>query len=496
MIIASFAAFDYGGAQDSDQWWLLATGREIVENGIPYMNPFSVYDDQAIVVQQWIPCVMIWSAYSLLGYAGFGVLVLLQIAFVTLSALLLVWIVSDKRPSELSFFAIAAMIGCASAYLSVRPQSWSMIFFLLILSVCEKYRRTNNKRLLVLLPVIVAVHANFHLSMMPFDFAIIVCYLMPRIVTRRFSTTFDDYARLPIIVALLFMSIAALANPYGIDGALYLINSYGSAAYGNYIAEMGTISPYDSYYGMLMIVMMALGLIAVGINGSKHIDLPLTMLFIACLVLSLQHVRNVWLVAVFALPLFASAVREVHFAPRFVFLRDDWMKNVICAIGIIAILCTGIYVNTSELNAVPKDNGTTPIVAADWLDANSVDKNSAKIFTHFNAGGYLEWRGYKVGMDARPELWDHCIAKNGADRYKEYIDFSKDKTTTTAYLADKNYDYAIVNEDTKMFTSLSGNSEWSVAAKGNGYTLFKHNSATLSIDSGNIDSLASLPTDS
>ena len=38
----------------NDLWFLLATGREIIDNGIPYENPFALHDGMRIVVQQWL----------------------------------------------------------------------------------------------------------------------------------------------------------------------------------------------------------------------------------------------------------------------------------------------------------------------------------------------------------------------------------------------------------------------------------------------------------
>ena len=40
------------GTLDSDVWFLLATGREIARNGIPRINPFSIWPGRGMVAQQ------------------------------------------------------------------------------------------------------------------------------------------------------------------------------------------------------------------------------------------------------------------------------------------------------------------------------------------------------------------------------------------------------------------------------------------------------------
>ena len=45
---------------DNDIWFILASGREIVQNGFPYTNPWSVYSDLSIVIHQWLPYVLLY----------------------------------------------------------------------------------------------------------------------------------------------------------------------------------------------------------------------------------------------------------------------------------------------------------------------------------------------------------------------------------------------------------------------------------------------------
>ena len=476
MAIAALLVFDYAGAQDNDQWWLLATGREIVTSGIPYMNPFDVYGDQAIVVQQWIPAVLDYMLYESLGYVGFGLCVLVQGAIVAALAVSLGRKAMGNGNLDIACIVAAMMISVCSAYMSIRPQMWSMIAFLAILNVMESYRRSDNWKTLIWLPVIVIVHANVHMAMMPFDFVIVACYMLPSLHTLHLDTMNDRYHKLRLLIPMAAMALAALCNPYGIDGAMYLVNSYGAASYGNYIAEMGT-TPTDTYYGIMMIASMIVGSMALGRLGLKKLNLPLTALFLMTLVLSFQHTRNVWLVALFAVPLVCSALETIHLNPRLRFLRDDAIKIISGTVGVFLILIVGVQVMTDNLVKEPTDTASTPIEAADWLDSNA--ETGAKVFTHFNAGGYMEWRGYRVGMDPRPELWNAAISKNGVNRYKEYIDMSQDKLSCEEYLSGKDFDYLLVNTDTELYKYLTASEMYSAVKNGSGYVLFAAKTAAV-----------------
>lgn len=482
-LVAGFAMYNYGGAQDNDMWWLFATGREIVNNGIPYMNPFSVWDDQAVVLQQWIPAVVSYLIYNTFGFMGIGVMVALLTFALAMVAVAFARTVS-KQGAEVAWVLAAIVIGCASAYLSVRPQVWSMIAYLCVLIVMEKYRQSGKKKYLLWLPVIMAIHMNFHMSLALFDLVIVGAYLLPSSLSGSVKDKFGDYNRLAIVAALVAMALASCLNPYGIDGALYLVNSIDAASYQDYISEMGAMVPWGKSWGVCIVALIVVGGAAIGRNGFKHIDLPLSAMFVLTCVMSFQHIRNVWLVAIFAYALFMRSCiyNPISFRTKYKLLQDDPPKLAVSCVLFAVIIGLGAFNMTDQLMREPEDSASTPIVAADWLDENADGK--VNVFTHFNTGGYLEWRGYKVAMDARPELWNDKITKNGEDRYFEYVDMSKEDLSCGDYMDNKTFDYMIVNTDAALYRYLLGSISFDKVLDGDGYVLFQARNTDTTEDGG------------
>lgn len=465
---------DYGGAQDNDMWWLFATGREIVENGIPQMNPFSVWGDQTIVIQQWIPAVIDYLVYSAFGFAGIGVMVALLCLALAATAYALARTFSHGRGSEVSFVAIALLLGCCSSYLTIRPQVWSMIAYLCTIIVLERYRRSNDPRQLLWLGLIMVIHINVHMSMALFDLVIMAAYLLPDLSREGgIKNKMCGYDRRWLLFAIVVCACLTCANPYGIDGALYLIHSYDAAAYGDYIVEMKPITIPGKAYGWCMVAFVALGGVAIGKSGIRRCDLPLIVLYIGTAVMSFQYVRNVWLVSIFAFALVALAFAKTSFDTKVVILRDDPIKVTIASMACAIICISGIVTMQSNLMAEAHDSTTTPVDAVAYLDDHTDPGDTVNVFTHFNAGGYLEWRGYHVSMDARPELWNDAISRSGEDRYYEYIDMTNGKISSGEYMTGKAFDYMIVNTDTDLYEFIVKSMDYDQAMEGNGYVLFR-----------------------
>lgn len=57
---------------NNDMWWMIATGRYIVENkSIPSINPFVIHDKYSIIIQQWITAIFNYLIYEYFGNWGF-----------------------------------------------------------------------------------------------------------------------------------------------------------------------------------------------------------------------------------------------------------------------------------------------------------------------------------------------------------------------------------------------------------------------------------------
>lgn len=496
-VIVSFASVYVAQAYDNDMWFIIASGKKIVESGIPMTNVFTWIPNLATVIQQWLPDVITYLAYSNFGIIGICTLVAIEIVLLIVSLLILSSKASGgKMHYETALILIAASIPALGSYISIRPQILTMIGITWTLIFLEAYRHTNNWKWLIGLPVTMIIHINCHMSMAPFDLFIIFLYLIPdvtkwlRSMFPLFSYSFRDssYSRKPLLIAFLVTCLVTLLNPYGINGALYLLSSYGAADYGNYIKEMGALTPWDSDYGMGMILMTFIGAMAIGRNRRK-INFPETVLLIVCTVLSYQHVRNVWLGALLTLPIAFQAFANVCFGSGTEngnpdpILADSIMWRTICgAFAAIAIVsCTMTSVSKADVN-IDIDSTSTPRAAMDWLTTNNVSTD-AKIFNHFNSGGYIEWRGYKTFIDARPELFEPAITGVNKHYYQEYVDTSTGKRSYSDMLNEYQFDFLIVNDDTSLYDDLISNRNYTDVCNGNGYAMFRRIGSTFANES-------------
>lgn len=428
-LVAVYVLFGY----KNDNWWMLATGQYILENGIPYENPFTPDGmDVAIVVQQWIYCALFRLSFDVCGWSGVALLHALM-------ALVLVWAmwwlactvtdVFESRAIAFSagiFFALAACIW--------HPRGLTVALSVIVLCLLERYRKSHDIKILIVLPLLVLFHVNWQASLAPFDLFLIFVYALPDLSWRKEEKPESEaYPRKPIWIVLVLSTAAMLVNPYGIDGATYLIDSVMPASYGEAIAELRPLTAGTGVFARIAIALLVdffFGLIICNFV-KKNVRSRTWILFLATGIALMMALRNRMLFAPVAILVSALLI--------------DWIAENKKALSVITWIITCLFVSYTVWLVYPKparaegawtrspsiwafsDVGSenesleAPVEAVAIMEESGAVPGDA-VLVFCEHGGYLEYRGYKVTEDGRPELWSSKIAKQpGFERHIYYV---------------------------------------------------------------------------
>lgn len=448
------------GSYDSDGWFLLATGREIVKNGIPYANPWSFSSYRPIVVQQWLHDVLLYGSYTLAGYAG---TILYQAILAALVALSIAFAIRgfDDRSLTLPrlFFCIGLALFGAGIYISVRPTAWSMACMCLTIVICTRWRRTGDWRYLMALPAITVLHVNMQSAMWLLDVFVAGCFLLPDDFSKFKTVTPEEMLSeiFPLSIALVAMLIASFANPYGVDGARYVITSMGAASYGNVISEMKPA--FEATKGFC-VIFFAVGFIPAALTAAirhKRINLPMLIIVLATFIATMLHWRNVWTFSIACALAFASMLPKTEGPSPL--KSPETAKSIalialLAAIGPIAANCYVFAANGGQSCWISSERSADSLV-------KEIDEGGfydpvvyAEDPVIYN---YLEWKGMKVPFDLRPELWDEKGVMGTTSPYRDYVDGMQSKKAKLSYLTSNGFDYYIVSKDSAQWYEESLN---------------------------------------
>lgn len=305
---------------ESDGFFFLATGRELAERGLPATNVWATDPALGIVVQQWAHVLVYWKMFEALGWAGPRLLVPIMLAFALTCAHVAIRECSGGRVTTArEAIVLLPLVTLLSSYLVARPQIWTMGLALLCAAACERARWRRDARWLLPLPAIMCLHMQLHMALAWLDVCVVGCWAVwgfVRPALRRLVGCRDDgrpkgLAWWWYALAMATMAVASATNPYGADGSLYLVRSFGVASYRNAIIEMkpiwalGAAAAVDwatrSAWSFAVPVILARA-------WGRSLRGELVVMAAAGCVAALLQARNGWMAPVLAVPLWSLVV--------------------------------------------------------------------------------------------------------------------------------------------------------------------------------------------
>ena len=468
---------------DSDGYFLIASGREILNNGFSYYHPFSVAHDMYYVMQQWL-----YTVY-LAWLDNFGIPAVLFGTFLITGLLVYTETIFLQQRNKTIPVAIAICLSlfficCNLAYMvNVRPEAISVVLMIFQFICFERYKKSLQLKTLLPLPLIFLLEANFHMSMIFVHIAFLIPYFLKLpIKILNFFNLKDTHIPFDknIQKVLLISFFVSLINPYGLEGISYLYNSLTANTF-DYIfilevSKLQLVSLHGISFLLMFVLLWALTkkkkvssetfLFVLGINAMYSLAIRNSM-FIIISMLFLASELNYNLLQI------KECSKRLLIYPLIVMI-----------VGFYNLFTMGI--SFDSYNSVINEKEKLPINCVNYLD--EYEQKDVKVFTGFSWGGYLEYRGYKnIFIDARPELYMSKLNKTENSPLIEYSYFavrgnsdslsSKENVDEIeAFLEKYNFKYILLDKNTELALNiyLGTTNKWTeVASDGNTFLFRK-----------------------
>lgn len=451
---------------DGDTWFLLNSGRYIMNNGLYTTEPFTIHEGYKFIFQQWLTDVIFWNIYNIFGKIGLIVYIMIQVLVLNIICYKLFKMISNN--STVSLIGVLLVDYMSQRYFVTRPQVSTMISIVLFIYILEKYCRNNKiTTLLFLLPVSI-LEINLHSSIWWILLVFTMPYIFDLFSIKKLGIEGDkSYNKRNIIIMDILILLSSLINPYGIQAPMYLFKSMGSE-YKRIIMELQPSNLNDDF-GRMFIALILFALIRrmyLSYNKEKEVatvKLRYMYMLVGTAILFLDSSRSIVFLAI------GAGIYTVHM------LRKMRKNNAIIAtIGITVILLGTINITHLILtDDITNTKGTIeediePI--KDWLVEHVENPSDTRVYTGFNEGGYLEFYGFRCYIDARMEVMLKSI-NEVADTYDEYCKAFYEGTYNDIF--DKyDFDYYVIEKQSKDYQYIKLDSNYCEVTSSDGYALY------------------------
>jgi hypothetical protein len=376
---------------DPDIWWHLKAGEWIVAHrAVPHENLFS-YTEPAHpwIAYSWLAEVLFYETTERLGFAALlelrTALVVATTGFIYLSCRA----AGARWQAATTTSALAAMATFGGW--AERPQLFTLLLLAFLVWGLHSPRPRSN--LFWIAPLVVALWANLHIVFAG-GVALLAAAGACEAIAGRPSRS--------LVLATLFSALASLANPYGwqllahvptIASQPRIIRAIAEFQSPDFISELGTLVG-----AFLLFAIAVLGWSRERLSAFELVT------FLGSLAMGLSMIRNMALFAILAAPtvarhLEAALPRRADAMPP---PSPPWHWPLLLA----GIALLGLLLPRGRAWQDKIERGTFPVAATDFVAAQYPN---ARVFNHFNWGGFLIYRLYpraRVSIDGRTAAYE------------------------------------------------------------------------------------------
>ncbi|HUT88771.1 MAG TPA: hypothetical protein VMY37_04700 [Thermoguttaceae bacterium] len=389
---------------DPDVWWHLRTGEWILTHRAwPTADPFSSYGaGQAWAAYSWLPELMLWGLYQVLGLRGL-VLYTAGLSVAIVAALHGMVRRMGTGTNTAVVLTLAAALGLITIQ-TPRPWLFSILLFVLELDLLLTAGRTGSRRLLWWLVPLFLVWANMHIQFVV-GLAVLGAAVIEPVLARFVPLGMADEQSpktpfghmLPVFAACV---AATLVNPYGYHLYEVALALVGQSGLWNLIQELGPMR-FRSVENWTVLAVTVAAAFALG--WRRRVRLLLALLFVMAVYVSFRSQRDVWLVLIAGLTVLAyvgpraaekekgdrSNSCEAPFGPSrqigpAPFFRRRSLNWVVA--GTVALLVVGGSLALSESKLKSQVARALPVQAARFI---AEEQPAGPMFNPFDWGGYL-----------------------------------------------------------------------------------------------------------
>lgn len=434
---------------NNDIWFLLNSGRYVLQHGIPTIEPFTLHQNFSFVMQQWLSAIIFWAIYSKLG--AFGVYALIFLLYCAIVAVIcaLSWHISGGNLAA-TFLASLLSSAMLAMVMATRPTSFTLLILICELYLTERFISSSKIKFLLPLPVLSALLVNLHAAMWPVQFVLLLPYMIDAFRFKLWVFQGQGYPKRYFFPAIALMVAAGFLNPYGWSAMTYLFRSYGYQEISFLVTEMQPPNISDAT-GLVIFGALFLVLAFYLLKKERNTKLRYALLTLGTTVLMLSATRSAAFFAICGFFPLAYLMRDVTLPNSKISSKKGVLKLRIILIALLALVASGV--TAWQINTSSKEKQLPEVAdAVDYL-VEQEPRENMRLYVGYNDGGYAEFMGLKPYIDPRAEVFVKAN-NNTYDVMKEYYQMLNGQTYYKTLLDKYQFTHILVCKEEILYVYL------------------------------------------
>lgn len=444
-LVLLFCASIVSKELQNDTFSTMKIGDYILHHGVDFVEHFNIDSNLVYHNARWLFTVIIALINNNFGFFGIYIFVILITALIGLT--IFNSLIKQNNNIFLSFFVTLVTIYSLGNYISARAQITSYLLFFIEVYSIEKLISTNKKRYSVYIILSSILVANLHTSVWPMTIVLFMPYLAELIISKfkfikkQDRLYYEKYNK-SFIITLIITLFTGLVTPIGLIPYTYMFKTMNGLS-SKFIQELQPTNLLENgIFDLYTFVFIFLFIF-------KKIKIKISDIFMigGLYLMGLMAVRNnafLYIISPFAIcrllnELFKEKKDKLKKIENY-FVNDKIYRFLFIISFVALIILTFAFVNKDDY----VNEKMFPVKASDYIEEN-VDVDDMRIFNGFNFGPYLEYRGFKVFIDSRSEVF--CKEFNDTTALQDWYDIMNGTVNYKDVFKKYNFTHVLLYKD-------------------------------------------------
>ena len=442
ILISILCVVTVGKTIQNDTYSAIRIGDYILHNGIDFVEHFN-FNELFYHNARWLFNVIIALIYNKFNF--FGVYLFAILGSITLGLTIFNCLLKKNKNYFLSFIITVLSIYFISGCLTARAQIISYLLLFLELLFIEKLIKSDKKKYIFVISLISILIANIHTTIWPMTLILFMPYFAEYIISKFLKKPkilyFDEINIKTLIITFLIVLVSGLLTPLGFLPYTYMFKTLSGGSSQIDITELKIVNPFTNvslFFSIIIYVYLFVYL-------KRKIKISDIFLVSGLFIMAVMAYRNIpFFIILCTISLSRLIIDNTEKYKEkidkiFNYIYED--KIIISLITIVMIvLCTVLFYRNIYKKSYVADY-IYPTKAADYI-VNNLDLDNLRLYNSFNNGSYLEFRGIKVFLDSRSEVY--CKEFNNTNILLDWYMTENLKTDYKYTFNEYNFNYILL----------------------------------------------------
>ena len=437
---------------DNDYFWHIKAGKYMVEHSTILRNDifsWSLYS-KYWVSHEWLFEVFIYGLSLITKHHIF------IYCFITCFLLLLLLFMTNKKeylkniPFAIVWISIFFFFG---GIINPRPQLLSYLLFAFTIYALYDLWKNQNSKKIYLLPIITIIWANIHGGSSNLSYLFCLFFMVCGLFKFKFSKIEADRLSnkqlLKYFIVFILCIFSVMVNPHGIKMLLYPYQNMTDHLMLSNISEWQSSNLNTlAHYPYFVICLFILSIILFSKKKIRFIDF---VLFLLMLFLGLKSIRfwvYIYIVSTYFIFYYIS--------------ERDYDKGSCLILNIFSLMLCFLF--CLEYKTIL--NNMNEKLVSDQMISVIKSESPKRLYNNYDYGGYLIYKGIKVFVDGRCDLYSKYT-------YSDYISISNLGKDYQEFIDKYQFDYFLVDSQFPIYYYLKYSDNYKLLISDDGLFLYQ-----------------------